>query len=403
MDVRLPRLGEGADSGAVVSIPVKEGDRIKKNQTLIELENEKAVAPIPSPAAGTVTKIHVKVGDKISVGQLIATLAEEGAAASAAPVRRETPSAAPEPVSRGQVKSALGAAASPSLRKTARDLGIDLDQVRGSGPGGRVLIEDLRSYVQRPSGSAADKPAAERIDFAKWGPVQRTPMSPLHRTVAQRMTESWTTIPHVYQFEEVDVTDLQELRKKHELAYAKKGATLTMTVLLLKITAGVLQKHPKFNSSLDEQAQEIVTKEYIHIGVAVDTEAGLIVPVIRDVDKKSILQIAKELKELAEKAKTRKISVEELHGGSFSISNQGGIGGAHFTPIIKKPESAILGIGRGKLKPVARAGKVEIRTIVPICLSYDHRVADGADAARCIRALVEAIEQFDGRQIELEK
>ncbi len=421
MEIRLPRLGEGADTGSVVSVLVKEGDQIKKDQTLIELENEKAVAPIPSPASGSVAKIHIKVGDKISVGQLILTLAVEGPVAAPTAAQKEIAHSVKQESSRRTkdipvagrkiaVKSVLGPAAAPSIRKMARDIGIDLDRVAGSGQGGRILPEDLRVYVARlqeaeARGGAAPARAAvsEQIDFSKWGPVTRKVLSGLRKTISHRMTDSWTTIPHVYQFDEADITDLLELIKKHEVVYEKKGVKLTLTVLVLKIVAGILKNHPKFNASLDEVAEEIVTKEYVHIGVAVDTEAGLMVPVIRDVEKKSFLDIARELADLAEKAKSRKVSAEQLQGGSFTISNQGGIGGGYFTPIIKKPEAAILGLGRGKFKPVVRNGKIEARVMLPLCLSYDHRIADGADAARCIRDLVAAIGGFKGERLVLTK
>ena len=418
MEIRLPRLGEGADTGSVVSILVKEGDRIKKDQTLIELENEKAVAPIPSPVSGSVAKVHIKVGDKISVGQLILSLTEEGAAA---PVQKEDSHPAKQDASRRSkelpatgardaVKSAAGVAASPSVRKTARDLGIDLVRVAGSGRGGRIEPEDLKAYVAglqqaqvRVSSVPSRAAASEKIDFSKWGPVTRKALSGLRRTISHRMTDSWTTIPHVYQFDEADVTNLLELIKRHEAVYEKKGVKLTLTVLVLKIVSDVLKNHPKFNSSLNEDEEEIVTKEYIHIGIAVDTDAGLMVPVIRDVEKKSCLDIAKELADLVERSRSRKVTAEQLQGGSFTISNQGGIGGGHFTPIIKKPEAAILGLGRGKLKPVVRNGKIEARVMLPLCLSYDHRIADGADAARCVRDLVAAIEGFKAERLVLSK
>jgi len=428
MDVRLPKLGEGAESGTVVGIMVKEGDVIARDQTILELENEKAVAPIPSPVAGKVTGVRVKEGDKLSVGQVILTVTEEAGAgqgspksnvqspksgarrAEAAESKDESEPAAPpaeeeEPVS-PEPQGAPGGvpAAAPSVRKIARELGIDLTQVRGSERGGRIVFADLRAYILRlqklaaqPKAAPGQKPAvprAEQIDFAKWGAVTRKPLSPLRKVISERMLENWTTIPHVTQFDEADITVLKELRKKHAPAYEKKGARLTLTSFVLKAVVATLKKHPIFNASLDEAAGEIVFKEYYHIGLAVDTEQGLIVPVIRDVDKKSILDLSKEVTELAEKARGRKVSLDELKGGTFTISNQGGIGGAHFTPIINKPEVAILGLGRGAMKPVVREKKIEPRLLLPLGLSYDHRVIDGANAARFIVDLVQALENF---------
>ena len=419
MDIRLPKLGEGADSGSVVNILVKVGDRVQKDQTLIELENEKAVASIPSTASGTVTKIHVKQGDKISVGQPIVSLEADGAASpddgkrpaqvESAPARRASRSAA-EPLVEDDLApdaesapSGLPPAASPSVRKTARELGIDLRQVRGTERGGRITVEDVRAYVQRLKvrASAAAAPVLERIDFSKWGPVERQPFTALRQTIAKRMVESWTTIPHVTQFDEADITDLLALKTKYDAAYEQRGARLTLTAFLVKAVAAQLTVHWKFNTSLDEVAQELVRKRYVHIGVAVDTEAGLVVPVLREVDKKPLLEVSKELNTLAEKTRQRKVTAEELQGGTFTISNQGGIGGGHFTPIIKKPEVGILGVGKGALKPVVRGSAVETRMRLPLALSYDHRVIDGADAARFMVDLVKGIEQFPESDIRL--
>jgi pyruvate dehydrogenase E2 component (dihydrolipoamide acetyltransferase) len=272
-------------------------------------------------------------------------------------------------------------------------------------------MADIRAYIQRLQGqpshsrtgspAAAEKPKpAETVDFSKWGKVNHQPLSPLRQTVARRMVENWNAIPHVTQFDRADVTALMDLRKKHAAAYEKKGARLTLTSFALKIVAATLKKHPAFNSSLDEAKQEIVLKEYFHIGVAVDTEAGLIVPVIRDVDRKNLVELSKELEELARKARERKISAEELKGGSFTISNQGGIGGGYFTPIVNKPEVAILGLGRGALEPVVREKAVQTRLMLPIALSYDHRVIDGGAAARFIVDLVQAFENFPEAELK---
>jgi pyruvate dehydrogenase E2 component (dihydrolipoamide acetyltransferase) len=422
MDVKLPKLGEGADSGVVVSLLVKEGDQIQEGQTIIELENEKAVAPIPATASGTVTKLRVKEGDKITVGQVILTL-DAASGTEARTDEKESAGATPRPpqkteslraeVEEGVVaKSEAEVAAAPSLRKLARDLGIDLTRVRGSERGGRIVLADLRRYLQRlqeldRQGKSRAAPAeskvapAEAIDFAKWGPITRKPLSQLRKVIARRMSESWAVVPRVTQFDEADITGLMGLRRKHQPAYEAKSARLTLAPLALKAVAAVLKKHPIFNASLDEASGEIVFKEYSHIGLAVDTGAGLLVPVIRDADKKSLLQLAKEVEELAAKARERKLSLEEMSGGTFTVSNQGGIGGGHFTPIVNKPEVAILGLGRGAWKAVVRDDQIVQRLMLPIAISYDHRVIDGGVAARFAVDLVRELENFSESELKL--
>ncbi|MEW6512109.1 MAG: 2-oxo acid dehydrogenase subunit E2 [Bacteroidota bacterium] len=430
MDVRLPRLGEGAESGVIATIFVKEGDQVRKDQPVLELESEKAVATIPAPAAGTVGKIFVKEGDEIKVGALILSLAEDGAptptpapgkpmidvrvkegepGAAAIAVEPERPAAVPPPAVWGPFGAAefpivhpagVPPPASPSLRKIARELGIDLHRVPGSERGGRIVMADLRTFVQRlqqaalaprsAPAAAAAKPTPPRIDFAKWGNVSSKKLSQLRKAISAKMVESWTTVPHITQFDEVDVTKLMELRKKYASKYEAKGGHLTMTSFALKAVIATLKKHPIFNASMDEAAGEIVYKEYYHIGVAVDTEQGLIVPVLRDADKKSTLELSVEMNTLAQRTRDRKLALEEMQGGTFTISNQGGIGSGHFTPIINTPEVAILGIGRGAVKAVVQKERVVHRTMLPLALSYDHRVIDGADAARFMVDLVQA-------------
>ncbi len=426
MDLKLPHLGEGADSGTVVNLFVKEGDTVTKDQPILELENEKAVATIPSAAAGTVTQIFVKAGDKIKFGQRILSLGESGAAAASpaakpepAPVKGrerliQTPSPEQVPVALedevpeavSEPKAGTTPAAAPSIRKLARDLGIDLARVPGSARGGRIMMEDVRAYIQKlqrlaavpraaaPAGASAPKPPPEQIDFAKWGPISKTPLSPLRKVIAHRMAVSWSSTPRVTQFDEADITALMALRKKYAPAYEKKGVRLTLTSFALKVVVDALKKHPIFNASLDEAAQAIVLKQYYHIGMAVDTEAGLIVPVIRDADKKNLIELSRELEELAGKARARKVSLEELKGGTFTISNQGGIGSGPFTPIVNKPEVAILGLGRGAMKAVVRDNRVEPRLMLPMGLSYDHQMIDGAAAARFTVDLVQGFENF---------
>ncbi len=414
MDVKLPKLGEGADSGVVVTVFVKEGDTIAKDQPIIELENEKAVASIPATAAGVVAKVFVKPGDKLSVGQRILSVGESGQATAApaqvaepgVPTADESPAEAEEESPR----PVAAPVASPSIRKLARELGIDLGRVRGTEPGGRIVIGDLRAYIQRlqkltekpkPGEPAAVKAVAEQVDFSKWGPISKKPLTQLRQVIARRMLENWNAIPHVTQFDDADFTRLNDLRKKYAPAYEQKGSRLTFTPLILNALAETLKRHPLFNSSLDEVTQEIVVKEYFHIGIAVDTEQGLIVPVIRDVDKKSVLDLSKEIEQLAQKARDRKVTADELRGGTFTISNQGAIGGAHFTPIINKPEVGILGLGRGAMKPVARDGRVEVRLMTPLGLSYDHRVIDGGAAARFMVDLVKALQEFGEETVKL--
>ncbi len=359
----------------------------------------------------------------MSVGQAIISLEETAAGNSnsnAAPIASSFAPRVEERVVSEVKKEAVSPAvkaipgipppASPTVRNVAAELGIDLSQVRGSEAGGRIVMEDIRAYITGLKNTVASsdgpvkKVVSESIDFSKWGPVKKALVSSLRQKIAQKMTESWTTIPHVTQFDEADITALMALRKKNFKAYEKKGVRLTLTPFIIKAVITALKKYPGFNSSLDEQSQEIVTKEYIHIGVAVDTDSGLIVPVVRDADKKNLFELSRDLEALAEKTRRRKVSLDELRGGTFTISNLGGIGGTFFTPIINKPEAAILGVGRGVLKPVVVKGKtknkVEERLMLPLGLSYDHRIIDGADGARFIREVVEALQNFSPKDLK---
>jgi pyruvate dehydrogenase E2 component (dihydrolipoamide acetyltransferase) len=437
MDVKLPQLAEGVEGGTVVSILVAEGQEVKKDQSIMELETQKAVGSIPSPSSGVVTKIHVKQGMEVSVGQLLISIESGGGQTTAAKPTQPPPSAAaaapaggappaPSPAATTapakatddyhyESKSGAPPPAPPSIRKLAREIGLDLTRVRGSEPGGRINLSDVRAYIQRlqelsqtraPNGApqpggTPPPPPGESVDFSKWGPVRREKLSPLRRTVSRRMLESWTSTPKINQFWDADITALLALRKKHVGAYQKKGAHLTLTSFLLLILARALKKNPRANSSLDESSQEMIYKDYIHIGVAVDTEGGLIVPILRHVDQKNLLQLSEELHALTEKTRQRKISIEELQGGTFTISNQGSIGGSHFTPIIYSPQVAILGVGQGQAKPVAVDGKIAIRTMLPLCLAYDHRVLDGADAVRFLKDIVAALEGFEEADLKL--
>ncbi|MBZ0101970.1 MAG: 2-oxo acid dehydrogenase subunit E2, partial [Thermoanaerobaculia bacterium] len=354
-DVVLPALAEGADSGTVVSVLVKSGDAIEKDQPIIELENEKAIAPIPSTVAGVIAEVYVKEGDVINEGQkIVAVSSGDASAASAEDVVTQEREAAPSPIQtpydgqkvddpylsyRYESRSGYPPPASPSIRKMALSLGLDLARIPGSGHGGRIVIEDVQKYIQylqnladsprqaAPAASAAsstpadEAPKPESIDFSQWGKVKAEPVSSLRKTIAKRLQNTWNTMPHVFQFDEADITDVMELRKKYKAAYAKKNAGLTLTSITIKAIVKALQQYPIFNASLDEAKQEIVYKDYYHIAVAVDTEAGLVVPVIRDADQKSILDISIELQELAAKARDRKLSADEMKGSSFTISN----------------------------------------------------------------------------------
>lgn len=424
---KLPQLAEGVDKGEIVSILVKVGDSVDIDTPLVEVESGKATLPVPSDVKGTITKILVKEGDTAQVGQGIFELSGEGEAPSEekAPAKADDSAQkdanaekSPAEEAKGQPTGEVTIAqsvppapvkrsgdvipAGPAVRRIARELGIDLGIVQGTGKNGRILVEDLDPYIrgyiqQRGGGSAvAASPAIELPDFAKFGPIRRERADSLRRKIAEKMVQSWTTVPHVHQFADADVTDLLGMMKRYKDRVKEAGGALTFTVFALKAAALALKEFPQFNVSYDVARQEIVYKEYIHIGVAVDTPGGLIVPVIRDVDKKPLVQLAIELNELAAKTRERKIGPNDLSGGTFTISNLGGIGGTHFTPIVNTPEVAILGIGRSTKKPVFNAkGEVVGRDICPIALGYDHRVIDGADGARFTVRIVEILQNFE--------
>ena len=442
MEIRLPALGESITSGTVINILVSEGDRVEKDQDLLEMETDKAVAVVPSPEAGKVVKIHIKEGDELKVGEPILTLSQEGNGEKPKEARQPKESAKPEAKDESRTddeepestdaeeqqdgeeekrpvaaahrhQDAVGPPAPPSIRKLARQLGIDLNRVQGTERGGRIVIDDLRVYIEYLQRIAFDRKPEREIqkaekeapplpDFAKWGYVKKEPMQVIRKKISEAMAASWTSIPHVTQFGEADISDLMDQIKKHAPRYEKESAHLTLTSIIIKALVPLLKRYPRFNSSIDESAGEIVLKDYFHFGIAVDTEQGLIVPVLRDVDRKGMLELSKELANLAEKTRRREITLEELRGGTFTISNQGGIGGSHFTPIIHAPEVAILGLGRGALKPAVKDKKIEARRLLPLALSYDHRLIDGADAARFIRDLIEALETFPEENIKLE-
>jgi len=444
---KLPDLGENIDSGEVVRVLVQVGDQITKQQPLLELETDKAVIEVPSSMVGKVEAIHVKEGDKALVGQLILTV---GGVQKEA--KRENPDSPPEapptslsspkgkaqkpeepkptksvkadkPVARKAKKPAkkrrsAGAEvvdfapistevpaeepnqpvpAAPSVRRFARQIGVDIHDIQGSGSQGRISIDDVKDHSrtlhQAPEDSAVELEDVPLPDFTKWGEVERKSFRYVRRKTAEHVSRSWRMIPHVTQYDKADITELEQARKRHGRKVEAAGGKLTVTAIMVKVVASALKVFPNFNASIDLLNEEIIYKQYCHIGVAVDTERGLLVPVIRDVDQKNIMDLSVELSEIAERARDAKLTLEEMQGGSFTISNLGGIGGTYFSPIINTPEVAILGISRGKLEPVYREGELKPRLMVPLSLSYDHRLIDGADGARFLRWIAQALEE----------
>ncbi len=441
IEFTLPELGEHIESAEVVRVLVSVGDRVEKDQPLLEVETDKASIEVPSPANGTVTALHVREGDTVRVGQPLLTLeettAEAGEKAEAGvetkeaakvmireerrvdrepiveptePSATSTPSSRraavveftrrpPRPATHAEAARRVIPAA-PSVRRLARELGIDIQDVPGSGPGGRISVQDVKNYARRLLGErkaetpAAALPTAPPLpDFSQWGEIERRPMSNVRRITAENMSRAWALIPHVTQHDKADITELERLRKQFAPRAEAAGGKLTITAIILKVAAAALKAFPQFNTSLDVANNEIIYKKYYHIGVAVDTDRGLLVPVIRDVDKKNLIELAVELHHMAEKARARKLTVDELQGGTFSITNLGGIGGTSFSPIVYYPQVAILGVSRAQWEPALIDGQFQPRLILPLSLSYDHRVIDGADAARFLRWIAEALEQ----------
>jgi pyruvate dehydrogenase E2 component (dihydrolipoamide acetyltransferase) len=418
-EFRLPELGENITAGDVLKVLVAPGDILRPDQPVLELETDKATIEVPSPMGGTVKAVHVKPGEKLKVGGLILTLESGAAAAPSAPPaapavppkvqapRAEAPPApaplpppvAAKPPAEEPALPRPTVAATPSVRRLARELGVDIYEVTGSGDGGRILEEDVRAFVRArmkqlaapaESGLAAAAPAAAPLpDFSRWGEVERKAMSSVRRKTAVHLTRSWTA-PHVTNHDKADITDLEQVRKKLE---AKTETRISMTAIAARVIASALKVFPQFAASVDMAREEIVYKKYVNIGVAVDTERGLIVPVIRNADSKNIVALSAEIAALADRARNRKITLEDLEGGVFTISNLGGIGGTHFSPIVNAPEVAILGISRARMEPVYINGLFQPRLLLPLSLSYDHRLIDGADAARFLRWVVEALEQ----------
>jgi pyruvate dehydrogenase E2 component (dihydrolipoamide acetyltransferase) len=429
-EVSVPDIGE-FEGVEVIEVLVNPGDRVEAEQSLITLESDKATMEIPSPFAGVVKEIAVTVGDNVAEGALILRLqveadtpsastdgietaggsqqadASESTTAGQAPVIQEVAASAEHeaneagpaqmlsdapPLEHRPAPTAHKSHASPSVRAMARELGADLSRLTGTGRKGRITKSDVQEYIKAaltkgsqpaaPSGFAV--PEMPKIDFSRWGPIEHQPLNKLRRVSARNLHRAWLTVPHVTQFDEADITELEAFRKSKKGEAKERGVSLTPLGFFLKACAVTLQEFPHFCSSLALDGESLIVKKYCHIGVAVDTERGLVVPVIRDVDKKGLFEIAAELAVMSQKARDRKLSPDDLSGGTFSISSLGGIGGTAFTPIVNAPEVAVLGVARAAMKPVwdVETESFEPRLIVPLCLSYDHRVIDGADAVR---------------------
>ena len=439
-EFKLPELGENISQGDLVRLMISPGTKVSEGQPVMELETDKAVVEVPSSVSGVVKDIKVKEGEKVKVGQVIFTL--EGGATAAPPAR---PRSAPVEHVSGQhgarlafqaairaegkteeqalppdqphaeapvfkMPSQLGKVAgtdhrqpvpaAPHVRRLAREIGVDIYEVKGSGPGGRISEDDVKAHAKAIVISAvAAAPRAGHFaqpqlpDFAKWGKIERVSMRGVRRKTAEHLAEAWNTIPHVTQQDRADITELEQLRAKFAPKAEEAGGKMTVTAIALKVCAAALKVFPQFNASIDIDKEEIVYKQFISIGVAADTDRGLLVPVIRDVDKKNIVELAVELSQLSKKAREKKLAPSDMEGGTFTITNLGGIGGIGFTPIVNYPEVAILGLSRSRMEPEWINGKFEPRLILPLSLSYDHRLIDGADAARFLRWIAEAFEQ----------
>jgi len=430
----LPDLGDTILSALVVKVLVKVGDKVVEDQSVIEIETDKATVEVPASASGTITEVFVKEGEHAKVGSVMfkldsssgaAPLANSGASAPVAQPAVPSQTAAPK-LTPDELKEELGnpevtiapprvlldmqppilknsAPAAPSVRRLAREIGVDINKVPGSGPGGRITLDDVKAFSKAlHEGRVKDQPQAAAggfgikhqplPDFSKFGEIERKAMNNIRTKTAEHLSYAWATIPHVTQFDKADITDLEQLRKKFAPDVAKSGGKLTMTSILVKVITAALKQFPQFNSSVDMEKKEIVYKSYFNIGIAVDTEFGLIVPNIKGTDKLNLTQISAEMNVISEKARNKKIGLDDLQGGCFTISNLGGIGGTYFTPVVNSPEVAILGVSKGAFEPVYKDGNFVPRLMLPLSLSYDHRVIDGADAIRFLRWVIETLE-----------
>ena len=420
-EFRLPHLGENITTADIIKLHVKVGDKVSVDQILFEIETDKATVEVPSEINGTINKILVKEGQKAKVGEpilLIDTVSDKEektepviAVEQTKVSKEEIKSTAPHQIIEHthmpkivdipRDVSKIVSPAAPSVRRFAREIGIDIHQVRGSGLNGRISFEDVKSFAKtlnqqiQQGGAPGGFTGLKREtlpDFSKWGEIDRQPMSNIRRVTAEHLSYAWATVPHVTQFDKADITELDKLRKQFSKNVEAAGGKLTVTAVLLKVVASALKDFPQFNSSVDMERSEVIYKKYFNIGIAVDTDRGLLVPVIRDADKKNITLISADLATVSKKARDKKLSLEDMQGASITISNLGGIGGTYFTPIINSPEVAIIGVSKSIIEPVYIDGKIEPRLMMPLSLSYDHRIIDGADAVRFLRWIINELE-----------
>jgi pyruvate dehydrogenase E2 component (dihydrolipoamide acetyltransferase) len=422
-EFKLPDIGEGISEVELLQWYVQEGDVVREDQNLAEIETDKAVADLPSPYAGVIQRLHHQAGDRIPVGSVLVSFAEdeqrttEAEPAQAEPKRAEvalTKVAVPgvgTPIDRSASERSPGRAlAAPATRRRARELGVDLTAVQGTGPGGRITLEDVEriahdggqtpTAVEAPPETAKPTVPLSRVvtepvllpDFAQWGPVERVALTATRRQIAHKMVQSLFTAPHAAALDEADVTELEAFRYRAQERLQDRHVHLTLLLFVMKATTAALKRFPALNASLDDVKQELILKRYYHLGIAVDTERGLIVPVIRDVDRKSLLELAAELGDKIQRTRAGKISLDELRGGSFTLTNAGALGGHAFIPIINYPEVAILGIGRAQPKPVVREGQIVVRTMLPLSIAFDHRIVDGADVVRFLALVMSLLE-----------
>lgn len=396
VEFKIPDLGENIESGEIVKVLVKVGDEIKREQSLVELETGKAVVEVPSDMEGRVAAILIEEGDKVNVGQAILRIETDPNAELVAPPKEEAAPKVETPVGTAVAPSPVDAVeipASPGTRRVARELGVDLSVVKGSGAEGRISEADVRARVTESAPAKAATGFLPMPDFSRFGHVERKAMSGVRQATAEHLSHAWQVIPQITQYDNADITELESLRKRYAPKVEQAGGRLTLTAVLVKVVASALRQFPQFNASVDMARREIIEKDYVNVGVAVDTERGLLVPVIRDADKKNISELAVELAEMTKKAHNRQLGMAQLEGGTFSVTNLGTVGGTHFTPIVNWPEVAILGISRASMEPVWKETQFVPRLMLQLSLSYDHRVIDGAEGARFLRWICEALEQ----------